>query len=106
MTDGRAATLALTNSGRDIRAVLDLGLPGRIGMAVLAAAAPPATACRHPHRAARDGVADRIAGLDAGADDYVVKPFDLERVGAPHAGRLAPPCRAASPVLRQRRATR
>jgi len=55
--------------------VLDLGLPGRDGLEILAT-------LRSRHRGipvliltARDAVQDRVAGLDAGADDYLVKPF-------------------------------
>jgi DNA-binding response OmpR family regulator len=57
---------------------LDLGLPDGDGLALVRrAAADPAL--RRPRRhlvlTARDAVADRVAGLDAGADDYLVKPF-------------------------------
>jgi len=53
--------------------VLDLGLPDMDGMDVLRARATLPTLIL----TARDGVAHRIAGLDAGADDYILKPFDL-----------------------------
>ena len=43
----------------------------------------------------RDAVADRIAGLEAGADDYLVKPFSIRRAGGPGARAAAP---AARPV--------
>jgi two-component system OmpR family response regulator/two-component system response regulator QseB len=63
-------------------AVLDLGLPRKNGLAVL-------TAIRAAHIAtpvlvltARDTVPDRILGLDLGADDYVVKPVDLNELAA------------------------
>jgi len=98
VTDGRAAQLALAEGGHDV-AVLDLGLPRQDGMAVLAAARAAGNRTPVLIATARDGVADRIAGLDAGADDYVVKPFDLDELAARiravwrrHAG-------AASPVL-------
>jgi len=98
VTDGRAAQLALTDGGHDV-AVLDLGLPRQDGMAVLAAARAAGNRTPVLIATARDDVADRIAGLDAGADDYVVKPFDLDELMARiravwrrHAG-------AASPVL-------
>jgi len=60
--------------------VLDWMLPGQDGLAVLAALA------RRSHRpgvvmlTARDAVADRVRGLDAGADDYLVKPFAFEEL--------------------------
>ena len=98
VTDGRAAQLALAEGGHDV-AVLDLGLPRQDGMAVLAATRAAGNRTPVLIATARDGVADRIAGLDAGADDYVVKPFDLDELAARiravwrrHAG-------AASPVL-------
>ena len=98
VTDGRAAQLALTDGGHDV-VVLDLGLPRQDGMAVLAAARAAGNRTPVLIATARDDVADRIAGLDAGADDYVVKPFDLDELMARiravwrrHAG-------AASPVL-------
>jgi DNA-binding response OmpR family regulator len=57
---------------------LDLGLPDGDGLALIRRAADDPT-LRRPRRhlvlTARDAVADRVAGLDAGADDYLVKPF-------------------------------
>ncbi|TFZ08662.1 response regulator [Ramlibacter humi] len=77
--DGRAAELALGNGVYDA-AVLDLGLPGKDGMQVLRDLR--ARGLRLPVLVvtARDGVPDRIAGLNAGADDYVLKPFDLDEL--------------------------
>lgn len=79
--DGQAATLALKNEGYDL-VLLDLGLPGKDGITLL-------TELRRAHNAvpvlivtARDAVSDRIRGLDAGADDYLVKPFDLDELAA------------------------
>ncbi len=79
--DGRAAELALAGESYDA-VVLDLGLPRLSGMEVL-------TRVRAAHNpvpvlilTARDTVPDRIAGLDAGADDYLVKPFDLGELQA------------------------
>jgi len=62
--------------------VLDLKLPRRDGLSVLAAMRREG---RHGHiliLSARDQVEDRIQGLDAGADDYLVKPFDFEELVA------------------------
>jgi DNA-binding response OmpR family regulator len=58
--------------------VLDLGLPDRDGMDILAILRAR-TGCRLPALiiTARDSVEDRVRGLNAGADDYIVKPFDL-----------------------------
>src|SRR5262249_41157148 len=58
-------------------AVLDLGLPDGDGLAVLTAARAAGKA--HPILilTARDAVEDRVAGLNAGADDYLTKPFAM-----------------------------
>jgi two-component system OmpR family response regulator/two-component system response regulator QseB len=63
-------------------AVLDLGLPLKDGMDVLASVRRAGVAVPVLVLTARDAVPDRIKGLDAGADDYVVKPVDLEELGA------------------------
>ena len=55
--------------------VLDLGLPGRDGLEVLSAMRRKGVGVPVVVLTARDGIADRVAGLDAGADDYLVKPF-------------------------------
>ena len=55
--------------------VLDLMLPGRDGLQVLAALRSRGMHAPVLILTARDTVPDRVAGLDAGADDYVVKPF-------------------------------
>jgi two-component system, OmpR family, response regulator QseB len=63
-------------------AVLDLGLPRKDGMEVLAAVRAAGLATPILVLTARDAVPDRIGGLDAGADDYVVKPVDLHELAA------------------------
>jgi two-component system OmpR family response regulator/two-component system response regulator QseB len=63
-------------------AVLDLGLPLKDGMDVLAAIRRAGITLPVLVLTARDAVPDRVKGLDAGADDYVVKPVDLEELGA------------------------
>jgi two-component system response regulator QseB len=94
--DGRAAELALRESVHDLL-LLDLGLPRRDGLDVLAAMRRRGDARPVLILTARDAVADRVAGLDAGADDYLVKPFELEELAARiralsrrHAGRAEP----------------
>ncbi len=73
VADGEAAIAATAYDA----VVLDLGLPDRDGMSLLADLG------RKPERppvlvlTARDAVEDRVAGLDAGADDYLVKPFAM-----------------------------
>ncbi len=94
--DGRAAELALGENVHDLL-LLDLGLPRRDGLAVLAAMRRRGDARPVLILTARDAVADRVAGLDAGADDYLVKPFELAELAARiralarrHAGRADP----------------
>jgi two-component system, OmpR family, response regulator QseB len=79
--DSGAALAALSTSTFGAL-VLDLGLPTEGGLSVL-------RWLRHNGHAtpviivtARDRVSDRIAGLDAGADDYLIKPFDIDELGA------------------------
>jgi two-component system response regulator QseB len=98
VTDGRAAQLALAHDGHDL-AVLDLGLPGMDGMAVLAAARAAGNATPVLIVTARDATSERIAGLNAGADDYVLKPFDLDELIARIRAVLRRHAGAASPLL-------
>jgi two-component system, OmpR family, response regulator QseB len=79
--DGRAAELALRENVHDLL-LLDLGLPRRDGLEVLAAMRRRGDARPVLILTARDAVADRVAGLDAGADDYLVKPFELTELAA------------------------
>jgi two-component system response regulator QseB len=79
--DGRAADAALAGDVYDLL-LLDLGLPGREGLAVLKALRGRGSTLPVVILTARDAVDDRVAGLDAGADDYVVKPFDLKELEA------------------------
>ncbi len=63
-------------------AVLDLGLPLKDGMQVLAAVRRDGLKLPVLVLTARDAVSDRVRGLDVGADDYVVKPVDLNELAA------------------------
>ena len=63
-------------------AVLDLGLPGKDGMEVLHDLRAARNTTPVLVLTARDAVPDRIRGLDAGADDYVLKPVDLHELAA------------------------
>jgi two-component system OmpR family response regulator/two-component system response regulator QseB len=63
-------------------AVLDLGLPRKDGMAVLAAIRQAGVTLPVLVLTARDALPDRIRGLDGGADDYVIKPVDLQELAA------------------------
>uniref|UniRef100_A0A2G7T4L7 DNA-binding response regulator n=1 Tax=Chryseobacterium sp. B5 TaxID=2050562 RepID=A0A2G7T4L7_9FLAO len=60
--------------------LLDLGLPGQDGLQVLRHLRGRRDRTPVLVATARDAVRDRIAGLDAGADDYVVKPYDLDEL--------------------------
>jgi DNA-binding response OmpR family regulator len=81
MGDGRSAAAALHASRFDL-VLLDLGLPERDGLEVLRELRRRGDATPVIILTARDDMEDRIQGLDAGADDYIVKPFDLDEVGA------------------------
>ena len=94
--DGRAAEAALAEGVHDLL-LLDLGLPRKEGLDVLAAMRRRGDLRPVLVMTARDAVADRVAGLDAGADDYLVKPFELTELAARmrallrrNAGRAAP----------------
>ena len=77
--DGGAAELALKHGPYDL-AVLDLGLPRKDGFEVLKSLRRARIEVPVLIITARDAVADRIAGLDHGADDYLVTPFDLDEL--------------------------
>lgn len=62
--------------------LLDLGLPGRDGLDVLRGLRARGNMTAVLIVTARDHVGQRIAGLDAGADDYILKPFDLDELSA------------------------
>ena len=81
--DGRAADSALA-AGREAYdlVLLDLGLPVKDGLDVLRGLRRRGSDVPVLIMTARDAVADRVAGLDAGADDYLVKPFDLDELAA------------------------
>src|SRR5690606_23077939 len=63
-------------------AILDLGLPRMDGLEVLRQLRAAANPLPVLVLTARDATSDRIAGLDAGADDYLVKPFDVAELKA------------------------
>jgi two-component system response regulator QseB len=94
--DGREAEIALAEGVHDL-VLLDLGLPRKEGLDVLRGMRRKGDARPVLIVTARDAVADRVAGLDAGADDYVLKPFELTELAARirallrrHSGRAAP----------------
>lgn len=96
--DGRAAEVALAEAVHDML-LLDLGLPRKQGLEVLTAMRRGGDARPVLIITARDAVADRVAGLDAGADDYVVKPFALDELAARIRALLRRHSGRADPVL-------
>ena len=72
--DGNAAELAAAGDPYDV-VLLDLGLPGKGGLEVLRQIRRRGNRVPVLILTAQDTVPDRVAGLDAGADDYLVKPF-------------------------------
>ena len=99
VTRGDEALAAASTSVYDA-VILDLGLPGLDGIAVLRAlrsgtsAAVPVLVLT-----ARDSIDDRVQGLDAGADDYLLKPFDLNEFDARLRSVLRRPGLRRTPVL-------
>ncbi|VAW66274.1 Two-component system response regulator QseB [hydrothermal vent metagenome] len=78
---GKPALQSLKHEAYDLM-VLDLGLPDITGLALLQKMRSQGSLLPVLILTALDGVEDRIAGLDAGADDYLTKPFDLDEVYA------------------------
>jgi two-component system response regulator QseB len=79
--DGVAAEQALLGETYDA-CLLDLGLPRKAGLDVLRRLRERGSMLPVLVLTARDAITDRVDGLDAGADDYVVKPFDLAELAA------------------------
>jgi two-component system response regulator QseB len=77
--DGRQALAALRAGAFDL-VLLDLGLPGMDGLEVLGSLRAGGGATPVLVLTARDTAPQRVAGLDAGADDYLVKPFDVDEL--------------------------
>jgi len=77
--DGKAAGLALANDVYAL-ALLDLGLPHKSGLDLLKELRQRDNTLPVLIITARDSVADRVSGLNSGADDYLVKPFDLHEL--------------------------
>ena len=97
--DGDAGSRALAAGTPYALLVLDIGLPGRDGLALLRGLRSQGSALPVLLMTARDAVGDRVAGLDAGADDYLVKPFDLDELLARVRALLRRAAGRADPVL-------
>ena len=96
--DGRSAEAALGQAPYDL-VLLDLGLPRKGGLEVLAELRRRRNPVPVLVLTARDAVADRVKGLDTGADDYLVKPFDLDELGARIRALLRRQAGRAEPVV-------
>jgi len=81
LRDGLSGLHALQHEAFDL-AILDLGLPRMDGIALLRSLRAGGDSLPVLVLTARDATEDRIVGLDAGADDYLVKPFDLNELKA------------------------
>lgn len=80
--------------------VLDLGLPKRDGMQVLRDLRSGGHGLPILIVTARDALSERVAGLDAGADDYILKPFDIDELAARLRSAIRSRSGRADPVLR------
>ena len=96
--DGNSASLALKNETFDL-VVLDLGLPRRSGIEVLKELRSDDNSTPVLILTARDTVADRVQGLDSGADDYLTKPFDMDELVARIRALLRRSSGRANPLL-------
>jgi len=101
VSDGASAAAALRSSRFDL-VLLDLGLPERDGLEVLRELRARGDATPVIIVTARDDVQNRIQGLDAGADDYIIKPFDLDEVAARMRSVLRRAAGRGDPCIRHR----
>lgn len=99
--DGSSALHALSSESFEL-AILDLGLPRMDGLQVLKHLRAAANPVPVLVLTARDSTSDRIAGLDAGADDYLVKPFDVAELKARMRALLRRSFNRPQPVLEYR----
>ncbi|MEA2435454.1 MAG: two-component system, OmpR family, response regulator MprA, partial [Thermoleophilaceae bacterium] len=81
VADGGAALAQVERSLPDL-IVLDVGMPGMDGLAVTRRLRAKGLPVPILLLTARDALAERVAGLDAGADDYLVKPFEVDELTA------------------------
>ncbi|MDH5325448.1 MAG: response regulator transcription factor [Gammaproteobacteria bacterium] len=96
--DGETAYSALMAEQYDV-AILDLGLPGRSGIDLLSDIRSRDNKVPVLILTARDTVNDRVIGLDSGADDYMIKPFDIDELNARIRALLRRSHDRATPVL-------
>jgi two-component system response regulator QseB len=98
VTDGPFGQAAIANAVYDL-VVLDIGLPGLDGLSLLQQLRAGQNPIPVLITSARDTVRDRIGGLNAGADDYLLKPFDLDELIARVRALLRRQVMAASNVM-------
>jgi two-component system response regulator QseB len=101
LQDGASACSALNHESFEL-AILDLGLPRLDGLEVLKRLRAATNPVPVLVLTARDATGDRIAGLDAGADDYLVKPFDVAELKARLRALLRRSFNRPEPVLEYR----
>lgn len=101
LDDGDAAVVVCSENSYDA-AILDLGLPNRDGIKVLAELRHQGNTLPIVVLTARESVADRIKGLNAGADDYLCKPFDFDELVARLRAVMRRRSGQATPVLEYR----
>jgi two-component system response regulator QseB len=99
VADGDAGELALESGVYDLL-LLDLGIPRKDGISVLTNLRKKGNRIPVLILTARDALADRVKGLNAGADDYLVKPFDLEELAARIHALLRRQAGRAEPVIK------
>src|ERR1700682_2782132 len=95
--DGAMADTALLSQSYDL-VILDLGLPKKDGLDVLKSLRSRKQRMPVLIATARDAVERRIAGLDAGADDYLLKPYDIDELLARGRAALRRPSGGAEPI--------
>jgi DNA-binding response OmpR family regulator len=103
--DGEMADTALLQNQNYDLVLLDLGLPRKDGLEVLRSMRARKDRTPVLVATARDSVAQRIAGLDAGADDYVLKPYDLDELLARLRALLRRAAGRAEPIFEYRNIT-
>jgi DNA-binding response OmpR family regulator len=99
MMDGGGALQALLTESFDLM-ILDLGLPKVDGLSLLKKLRDEDDKLPVLILSARDSVMDKISGLDHGADDYLIKPFDLDELQARVRALLRRKADRAAPVIR------
>lgn len=100
--DGHSAILALNTTEFSL-VILDLGLPGKDGIRVLSELRNSQNHTPVLITTARDTVEDRVKGLDAGADDYLIKPYDLDELFARIRALLRRSAGRATPMIERGR---